>query len=216
MLSAILGHELDKPLSLIIKKSILGRVHPIVLTLFGLLFNMFASGALIIGYWKSAALLILAAGLFDMLDGATARILKKTSRFGGFLDSVIDRYSDMSLLIALIIYYAGSRDMFMVVLCSIASLGTVLIPYTRARAEVYIKNCNVGIMERAERILLLAAGALFNCMETVLWLLAVFTHITVFHRIYYTWKEIQKLPQEQAASPECTFNTVSTEAERRS
>jgi CDP-diacylglycerol--glycerol-3-phosphate 3-phosphatidyltransferase len=164
--------------------------------LIGLLFNIIASGALIAGYWRSAALLILTAGLFDMLDGATARTLEKTSQFGGFLDSVIDRYSDMSLLIALIIYYANSTNMFMVVLCSVAALGTVLIPYARARAEVFIKNCNVGIMERAERILLLAAGALFNSMEIVLWLLAVFTHLTVLHRIYYTWQQAPKMPNK--------------------
>ena len=82
----------------------------------------------------------------------------------------------------------------MVSLCSIASLGTVLIPYTRAKAEALIPECKVGLMERAERILLLAAGAFFNCMEIIMWLMAICTHLTVFHRIYYTWKETQKLP----------------------
>ena len=129
-----------------------------------------------------------------MLDGATARTLRKTSHFGGFIDSVIDRYSDMSLLIALIIFYALQGKIFMVSLCSIASLGTVLIPYTRAKAEALIPECKVGLMERAERILLLAAGTFFNSMEIIMWLMALFTHLTVFHRIYYTWKETQKLP----------------------
>jgi len=197
MLSALLGHELDKPLAWVIKNSIVGRIHPTSLSIIGLIFNLLAAGAIISGYWKTAALLILTAGLFDMLDGATARTLRKTSPFGGFIDSVIDRYSDMSLLIALIIYYALYGNTFMVTLCTIASLGTVLIPYTRAKAEMFIDHCNVGIMERAERILLLAAGALFNLMGIALWLLAIFTHLTVFHRIYYTWREIQKLPKEE-------------------
>jgi len=196
MISSLLGHELDRPLSWLIKKTVLERVHPTVLTLTGLLINLIAAAAIIAGYWKSAALLILIAGLFDMLDGASARTLRKTSHFGGFMDSVIDRYSDMSLLIALIIYYALQGKIFMVSLCAIASLGTVLIPYTRARAEALIPECRVGLMERAERIILLAAGAFFNMMEIVMWLMAIFTHITVFHRIYYTWKETRRLPQE--------------------
>lgn len=194
MISAILGHELDRPLSWLIKNTVLERVHPTALTLMGLLVNLIAAAAIIAGYWKSAALLILVAGFFDMLDGATARTLRKTSHFGGFIDSVIDRYSDMSLLIALIIFYALQGKIFMVSLCSIASLGTVLIPYTRAKAEALIPECKVGLMERAERILLLAAGTFFNSMEIIMWLMALFTHLTVFHRIYYTWKETQKLP----------------------
>jgi len=194
MISAILGHELDRPLSWLIKNTVLERVHPTALTLIGLLVNLVAAAAIIAGYWKSAALLILVAGFFDMLDGATARTLRKTSHFGGFIDSVIDRYSDMSLLIALIIFYALQGKIFMVSLCSIASLGTVLIPYTRAKAEALIPECKVGLMERAERILLLAAGTFFNSMEIIMWLMALFTHLTVFHRIYYTWKETQKLP----------------------
>jgi CDP-diacylglycerol--glycerol-3-phosphate 3-phosphatidyltransferase len=194
MISAILGHELDRPLSWLIKNTVLERVHPTALTLIGLLVNLIAAAAIVAGYWKSAALLILVAGFFDMLDGATARTLRKTSHFGGFIDSVIDRYSDMSLLIALIIFYALQGKIFMVSLCSIASLGTVLIPYTRAKAEALIPECKVGLMERAERILLLAAGTFFNSMEIIMWLMALFTHLTVFHRIYFTWKETQKLP----------------------
>lgn len=194
MISSLLGHELDRPLAWLIKNTVLERVHPTAFTLMGLLINIFAAAAIIAGYWKSATLLIVAAGLCDMLDGATARTLRKTSHFGGFIDSVIDRYSDMSLLIALIIFYALQGKTFMVSLCAVASLGTVLIPYTRAKAESLIPECKVGLMERAERIILLAVGTLFNVMEIIMWLMAIFTHLTVFHRIYYTWKETQKLP----------------------
>lgn len=128
-----------------------------------------------------------------MLDGAAARTLKRSSPFGGFIDSVVDRYSDMSLVIAFILYYALNRDIYMVTLCAITSVGFVLIPYTRARAERFINHCNVGIMERAERVLLIAAGCCFNLMKPVFWILAIFTHLTVFQRIYYTWKESQKV-----------------------
>jgi len=132
-----------------------------------------------------------------MLDGVVARTFDKVTNFGGFLDSVIDRYSDLVLLIGLIIYYADNHNMHLLILTAVVSIGSILIPYTRARAEVFIPHCDVGIMERAERIILLAAGGIFqsvfNIMPVVLWILAIFTHLTVFHRIYFTWKEVQKL-----------------------
>lgn len=193
MLSEKLGHKLDRPLSLIITKSFLARFSPIAFTVTGLFFNLVAAGSILYGYWKTASLLILVAGFFDMLDGAAARTQKKTSRFGGFIDSVADRYSDMALIIAFIIYYALDKDIFMVSLCAITSIGFVLIPYTRAKAETLISNCNIGLMERAERILLLSAGCYFNLMKPVFWILTILTHLTVFQRIHYTWKEIQKL-----------------------
>ncbi|MEI6128233.1 MAG: CDP-alcohol phosphatidyltransferase family protein, partial [Pseudomonadota bacterium] len=149
--------------------------------------------AILYGFWRSASFLMLTAGFFDMLDGATARAVRKTTPFGGFLDSVVDRYSDMAILIAFIIYYAVAADIFMVSLCSITAVGCVLIPYTRAKAETFISHCNIGIMERAERILLIAAGCYFNLMQPLFWILAIMTHFTVLQRIYYTWKEAQKI-----------------------
>jgi phosphatidylglycerophosphate synthase len=87
--------------------------------------------------------------------------------------------------------------MHLLILTAVVSIGTILIPYTRARAEVFIDHCDVGVMERAERIILLAAGGIFqgvfNIMPIILWILAIFTHLTVFHRIYFTWKEAKKL-----------------------
>lgn len=198
MISSNIGHRLDLPLSRIIrfffKKT---NLNPTYFTLLGLFVNVLAASAFVYGRWLLAGILILSAGLFDMLDGAVARAFDRVTPFGGFLDSVIDRYSDLVLLIGLIIYYAGNDQMDLLVLTAVVSIGTILIPYARARAEVFIPHCDVGIMERAERIILLAAGGIFqdllNLMPVVLWILAVFTHLTVFHRIYYTWKEAQKL-----------------------
>ncbi len=194
MLSKKLGHRLDSTLCPIIKRSPLSKLSPTALTLTGLFINLVASGVIIVGAWKTAALLILFAGLFDILDGATARTMETVSSFGGFIDSVVDRYSDMAILIAFIIYYARQNDIFMVCLCSITSIGCILIPYTRARAETIIASCNIGIMERAERILLIAAGCYFDLMKPVLLILAVLTHITVLQRIYYTWQKTQNKP----------------------
>ena len=188
MLSEKLGHRLDRPLSMLITAYPLSRLSPTALTLTGLIMNFIAAGAIIAGWWQTAAVLIGVAGLFDMLDGTAARTREKATSFGGFIDSVVDRYSDMAILIAFIIYYARLNDIFMVCLCSITSIGCVLIPYTRARAEAFIDKCNIGIMERAERIILIVAGCLFGLMNPVFLILAVLTHITVLQRIYFTWQ----------------------------
>lgn len=198
MISSKIGHRLDSPLSKIIKLIFkTNNLNPIYFTLVGLLVNFLAAVAFVYGKWLGAGFLILVAGLFDMLDGAVARTFGKVTNFGGFLDSVIDRYSDLVLLIGLIIYYAHNHNRHLLILTAVVSIGTILIPYTRARAEVFIPHCDVGIMERAERIILLAAGGIFQntfqIMPIVLWILAIFTHLTVFHRIYFTWKATQKL-----------------------
>jgi CDP-diacylglycerol--glycerol-3-phosphate 3-phosphatidyltransferase len=172
-------------------------LNPTYFTLLGLCVNIIAAAAFVYGTWALAGVLVLTAGLCDMLDGAVARTFNKVTPFGGFLDSVIDRYSDLVLLIGLIIYYAAHENMQLLVLTAVVSIGTILVPYARARAENFIPRCDVGIMERAERIILLAAGGilhdLLHVMPVVLWILAILTHLTVFHRIYYTWKEAQKL-----------------------
>lgn len=192
MLSEKLGHSLDRPLSWIITSRPLSQLSPTALTLTGLAINFIAAGAIISGWWKTAALLILFAGLFDMLDGAAARTRQMATAFGGFIDSVVDRYSDMAILIAFIIFYSRQHDIFMVSLCSVTAIGCVLIPYTRARAEAFIPSCNIGIMERAERILLIAGGCLFGYMKPVFLILAVLTHTTVLQRIYFTWQSTHK------------------------
>jgi len=198
MISSKIGHRLDSPLSKIIRSIFkTEKLNPTYFTLGGLFLSLLAAAAFVYGKWLWAGFLILVAGLFDMLDGAVARTFGKVTNFGGFLDSVIDRYSDLVLLMGLILYYAHNHNMHLLILTAVVSIGTILIPYTRARAEVFIPHCDVGIMERAERIILLALGGIFqhffNIMPIVLWVLAIFTHLTVLHRIYFTWKEVQKL-----------------------
>jgi len=198
MLSSTVKHRLEQPLSRLIRFFFRNTsLNPTYFTLLGLCVNILAAAAFVYGRWVLAGVLVLSAGLCDMLDGAVARTFNRVTRFGGFLDSVIDRYSDLVLLIGLIIYYAAHQNMQLLLLTAVVSIGTILVPYARARAENFIPRCDVGIMERAERIVLLAAGGLFqdllHLMPIVLWVLAIFTHLTVFHRIYYTWKEAQKL-----------------------
>lgn len=192
MLSSKIGHRLDTPVSLLIQYLFRGKINPTVFTLMGLALNGVAAVIIIKGEIRWGGLLILIAGLFDILDGVAARSSGKVSYFGGFLDSVIDRYSDMLILSSLIIRYSIEQNITHVVLVLAVSIGTILIPYARARAENFIPQCKVGLMERPERIIMLSIGAIFNIMPVVLWLMALLTNLTAFQRIHYTWKEVKK------------------------
>jgi CDP-diacylglycerol--glycerol-3-phosphate 3-phosphatidyltransferase len=167
-------------------------ISPNALTFMGLGVNLVASLFLVTGLFRLAGLIMLAAGLFDMLDGGVARIRGGIDPFGAFLDSIVDRYSDLFLLMGVLIHYSMSGNVGLVGLCCLAILGTVLIPYARARAERFLTMCTVGWMERPERILLLAAGALLQLMPWALGLLALLTQVTVFQRIHYCWRELSR------------------------
>ena len=190
MIGNKIGHRLDPYLYSVLKKFSAERGNPNFFTLLGFFATLFASLLILNGYWFLAGLAIILSGLFDLFDGVAARKLGKVTALGSFLDSVLDRYSDLVLLLAILVYYLKRGESDIVVLTSFVSMGTVLIPYIRAKAEALQIPCNIGLMERAERIILLVMGALFHCMEPILWILAVLTHFTVLQRIYYVWKKL--------------------------
>jgi len=128
----------------------------------GFFATLVASLLLLKGFWFFAGLAIILSGIFDLFDGVVARKFGKVTALGSFLDSVLDRYSDLLLLLALLIHYLKKEDPDLVILTSFVSMGTVLIPYIRAKAEALQVPCNTGLMERAERIILLSIGTLFN------------------------------------------------------
>lgn len=177
----------------------LSGVHPNVLTLIGLVVNGVAAWILSRGEFLYAGIVILGAAVFDLTDGAVARNANKVTRFGGFLDSVMDRYSDLILLTGLLVYYAGINRFGYIVLTAVAMIGSILVSYSRSRAENVIESCKVGFLERPERIVLMIIGALFNRMAPVLWILAVLSNLTVIHRIVHTWRETRKLDELQSA-----------------
>jgi len=196
MIGNKIGHRLD-PYFYYLLKSISGKhTNPNLFTLLGFFATLVASYLILKGFWFLAGLSIILSGLFDLFDGVAARKLGKVTAFGGFLDSVIDRYSDLLLLLAFLIDGLRKEDSGLVLLISFASMGTVLIPYVRAKAEALQVPCAVGLMERAERIILLSIGTLFQWMEPILWMLAILTHFTVLQRIYYVWKKLHS-PQNQ-------------------
>lgn len=191
MIGNKIGHRLDPYLYSILKNISGKRTNPNFFTFLGFFATLAASFLILKGFWLLAGLAIILSGLFDLFDGVAARKLGKVTAFGGFLDSVLDRYSDLLLLLALLIDGLRKENSGLVLLTSFASMGTVLIPYVRAKAEALQVPCPVGLMERAERIILLSIGTLFQCMEPVLWILAILTHFTVLQRIYYVWKKLR-------------------------
>jgi CDP-diacylglycerol--glycerol-3-phosphate 3-phosphatidyltransferase len=191
MISNRIGHRLDPYLYHLYKKIFGERANPNFFTLMGFFSTLLASFLILKELFIGAGLLIILSGLFDLIDGVAARKLGKVTVFGGFLDSVLDRYSDLLLLLSLLIYYLKNGNTTLVILTAVVSIGTALIPYVRARAEAANVSCNTGLMERAERIILLAAGALLGWMEPILWILAILTHFTVLQRIYHVWRKIR-------------------------
>ena len=164
-------------------------INPNVLTFLGLVVNFWAAVLFATGRFRTAAAVIFFAGFLDMLDGQVARRRNRVTAFGAFYDSTLDRYSDMALYMGLLIYYAVIGRTAYVILAAIATAGSVLVSYARARAESLIPSCKVGFMERPERLVLLILGGAFNRMAPALWVIAVVSTITVIHRIVYTWQE---------------------------
>ncbi len=175
----------------------LSRIHPNVLTFFGLVINIWAAWLLAKGQFRAAGFVIIGAGLFDMVDGRVARETNRVTRFGAFFDSVLDRCSDMALLIGLLVWYGNNNQPGYVVLTAVAMMACVMISYARARAENLIPTCKVGFMERPERVVLVIIGALFDKMAPVLWVIAVLGNLTMIHRMIFTWAEAKRLEEAQ-------------------
>src|SRR6516164_6928758 len=195
----------------------LTRISPNVLTFVGLMINIAA--AFLFGHASAtsadrmflyAGLVIIGAGIFDMVDGRVARRTNQVTVFGAFFDSVIDRYSDVVLFFGVLVYYARVNHFRYVVLTAFVMVTSLMVSYTRARAEALIGQCKVGFMERPERIVLVILGALFNVMAPVLWVLAVLSTITVVHRIQYTYWNTKHL---SPASEESTAQAAPVLAE---
>lgn len=204
-------------------------ITPNMITMLGLLLNILASIVLIAGaeygirnnhkYIGYAGLIILIAGLMDMVDGRLARVSKTDSSYGALFDSVIDRYSEMLMFLG-ICYYLVAYDYFLSSLFAfIAMIGSLMVSYTRARAEGLGVNCGIGIMQRPERILIIGISAgvcgimsgylggdykidtdllPFPLFETItiftfpIFILAIMANITAIRRLFHAKKELLK------------------------
>src|ERR1039457_851486 len=182
----------------------LSKINPNILPFLGLVINIWAASLFARAGnaqnprvdFRWAGLVLIGAGLFDMVDGRVARATDQVTPFGGFFDSVIDRYSDLAVFMGLLVYYASINRFFYIVLTAIVMTGSVMISYTRARAENTIPKCKVGFLERPERVVLIIIGALFDRMAAVLWVIAILSNLTVVHRMIYTWHECKRMEVE--------------------
>jgi CDP-diacylglycerol--glycerol-3-phosphate 3-phosphatidyltransferase len=192
VVSEKIGDTLGRVLDAIVRGFAASGINPNFLTFIGFGINVLAAYLFAYGYFRWAGLTIILAGIFDMTDGRVARLEGRVTPFGGFYDSVMDRYSDLCLLIGLLIYYGRINRFLYVSLAAVAMIGSVMVSYTRARAENVIPSCKVGFLERPERVVLIIIGALFDRMAPVIWLIAVLSNVTVIHRIIYTRQEARK------------------------
>lgn len=182
-------------------------VNPNILTTIGVTINGLCGLLFGFGEFFWAGVVLIVANLFDMLDGNVARLSGNVTKYGSFLDSSLDRLSDMFAFVGIMIFYAGNspqHSILNVFLASVGMMASVMVSYTTARSEGLGVKANVGFVQRPERVVLLIIGALStwdwnstsyfaNRMPPVLWVLAVGSVWTLVHRMYYIWREFQRL-----------------------
>ena len=190
-----------------------GGISPNTLTVVGVSINVLSGALFGLGHFFSAGAVLVVANLFDMLDGQVARLSGRVTRFGGFLDSSLDRLSDMVVFVGLMVFYARDTEAHStlnVFLAGAALMGSVMVSYASARAESLIPKCDVGFLRRPERVVLLIIGALShtgssgyfaNRMPAVLWVLAVGSYWTFAHRMYHTWHEVLRTETAATGAP---------------
>lgn len=185
MISHKIGCTAQVILKGIVNALVFLRINPNHLTFLGFVMSIITAFSFARGNFVAAGVILIIAGLFDMVDGIVARMTDSETPFGGFFDSVMDRYSDLIIYLGLIIWYGRQDRMTYVVLVGVVMMGSVLTSYTRASAESLISKCKVGFLERPERVVLLIIGS-FYYMDPVLWVIAILSNWTVVHRILYT------------------------------
>src|SRR5258707_10894151 len=175
-------------------------VTPNTLTLLGLLLSIVTAALISQGWLLAGGLLMLFAGIFDMFDGAIARIRNAATTFGAFFDSTLDRYSESIILFGLLIYAlreSGLQDRFwpfgneqpwMISLIYITVVGSIMVSYAKARAEGLGLECKTRLLARPERVVILAIGLLNGIVIWILLLLAIFSHVTSVERIVHIWR----------------------------
>ncbi|MBA3768919.1 MAG: CDP-alcohol phosphatidyltransferase family protein [Blastocatellia bacterium] len=182
-------------------------ISPNILTTIGVTINVGCGVLFGLGEFFWAGIVLIVANLFDMLDGNVARLTGRVTRFGSFLDSSLDRLSDMVAFLGIMIFYAGNTPQHSILNVFLAGVGlitSVMVSYTTARSEALGVKANVGFLQRPERVVLLIIGALStwnwssdsffaNRMPQVLWVLAVGSLWTMIHRMFYIWKEFREM-----------------------
>jgi phosphatidylglycerophosphate synthase len=190
LIGSKIGHSFDPALLRIYRLFFAGKnVKPNTLSLLGAFFGSVTCVLIALDYILLGGASLMVSGLFDVMDGAVARSTGQVTVFGGFLDSVLDRYSDLLVMGGIGMYFAVRGDLLNILVTLVATIGTAIIPYARARAEASQLRCSVGILERPERILVLVCGLFSGLLQYAVIVLAVLTHVTVLQRILQTRRE---------------------------
>ncbi len=206
MFGASIGRGAMRIINSMVRGLASAGVSPNLLTAIGVTINVFCGILFGFGEFFYAGIVLIVANLFDMLDGNVARLTGNTTKFGAFLDSSLDRLSDMVVFLGIMFFYASNRpqhSMINVFLCGVGWIGSVMVSYTTAKSEGFGIKANVGFLQRPERIVLFIIGALstwdwssnfflFNRMPQVLWVLAIGSMWTFIHRMFFVWKELRK------------------------
>src|SRR5689334_8013510 len=197
--TGLIGRIFMLPLRAIIGACVKLRIHPNILTFVGVLINGWAAVHLARGEFIAAGLIMVVANIFDFIDGKVATETGLISKFGGFWDSVIDRFSDIALFIGLIYLYSTHGRTDYALIASLAMMFALMTSYTRARAESLIQKCKVGFMERPERIVLFMIGAFTNRMAAVMSVILVLSVFSVADRVIHTYRELRHDSREALA-----------------
>jgi CDP-diacylglycerol--glycerol-3-phosphate 3-phosphatidyltransferase len=184
------ARQLARPLVSLLAKT---SVTPDALTWFGFLVSLGAAALIGTGHLFAAGFVVLFAGLFDMLDGALARHQGKVTRFGGILDSTLDRLTEVFLMLAILVLYARGLFVPGIIMVGVALPGSLLVSYIRARAEAANLKGETGWFTRTERIVILALGLLLSGIDyalvSALGVIALFSYVTVVQRLVHIWRQ---------------------------
>ena len=195
MIKSSLGERLDASIHQLFPFLFRRNLDPNALTVCGALVSLVAAAAFAFGHFATGGVLVLLGGFFDLVDGVVARHQGNTSRFGAFLDSTLDRFVDMVLLLGICVHFAAGGDAGTVLLAGAALVASVLVSYAKARAEVVLPRFDVGVFERGERVGLLAAGAILGFLVPALWIITVGSAITVAQRFAAAYREMERLDE---------------------
>jgi CDP-diacylglycerol--glycerol-3-phosphate 3-phosphatidyltransferase len=201
VLKARFGHDFDERIERALPFLFHPRVHPNALSVVGLGVSLGGAWLFAQGRFREGALVVLLGGVFDLVDGVVARRQGRATPFGGFLDSSLDRVVDMALLLGPLMYYAREGATLLTWVAALALVATVMVSYTKARAESLLPSFEGGLLERAERVVILVAGGLFGAMPLALGIVAVGSTITAGQRIALAHRRLGELAESRQAEP---------------
>lgn len=190
-----LSESITPPLTRLLART---PLTPDTLTCLGFLITIGAAVLVAFDHFLAAGALVLVAGFFDLLDGALARLTNRVSRFGGILDSTLDRLSEGAVLLAILVVFVRGQYVYYSLLVGVTLLGSLMVSYIRARIEAMGIKCEAGFFTRPERVIILSLGLMLNqfnyALISALGVIAFFSWLTVIERLLFAWRQTRDKP----------------------